>query len=297
MSVIIPAHNESAVIARTLSAMLTGQKPGEMDVIVVCNGCTDDTVAIVRRVAPTVRVIETNVASKIAALNLGDRAAAGFPRIYVDADISISIDDLRALARELDQGNVLAVAPLPRFDTHGCSWPVRAYYDIHQRLPASREGIGGSGVYAMSEAGRRRFGEFPNVVADDGFVRLQFAPAERRTLAECHSIVRAPRTLGDLLAIKTRSQFGTAELRQLYVDRCCTNVGRSNRPSLIGLACNPLMWSRLGAYMTVKLIVRNRAAKRRCMQRRSAEAPSWDRDETTRARQTDAEILTAVPHT
>lgn len=279
ITVIIPAHNESAVIGRTLESMLAGQLPGELDVIVACNGCNDDTADVTRRFSPTVRVIETPVPSKIGALNLGDRAAIEFPRIYVDADISLTIEDLRKLARELGRGRVFAAAPRPRFDCSGCSWPVRAYYDIHQRLPASREGIGGSGVYAMSEAGRRRFGEFPNVVADDGFVRIQFAPSERRTLADCHAVVRAPKKMRDLLAIKTRSQFGTAELRWLYPALFRKNIGVTNRAALKSMCVTPSLWPKLAVYAFVKLIVRSRARKRL---RNSPVGMTWDRDETSR---------------
>jgi glycosyltransferase involved in cell wall biosynthesis len=278
ISVIIPAHNESVVLGRTLDTMLADQQPGELDVIVVCNGCTDETAEIARRFGPTVRVIETDIASKVAALNLGDRAACGFPRIYVDADISLSINDLRSLASELASGRVLAVAPHPTFDLCGCSWPVRAYYAIHSMLPASSEGIGGSGVYALSELGRDRFDEFPNLVADDGFVRLQFVPSERRTLRECQSVVRAPRTLHDLLAIKTRSQFGSFQLRRRYPYLWRANIGASNGAALKRICFTPWLWPRLAVYILVKVIVRRRARKRL----HTEAVIAWDRDDTSR---------------
>ena len=64
ISIVVPARNEGLVIARTLRAMTTGAAPGEIDVIVVCNGCTDDTADIARSFGPPVRVIETEVGSK-----------------------------------------------------------------------------------------------------------------------------------------------------------------------------------------------------------------------------------------
>ncbi|MGA8273701.1 MAG: glycosyltransferase, partial [Candidatus Sulfotelmatobacter sp.] len=85
VSIIIPAHNEGAVIARTLKAMTDGAQPAELDIIVVCNGCSDDTAAVARRFSPAVRVLETAIAGKTNALNLGDEAARSFPRVYVDA--------------------------------------------------------------------------------------------------------------------------------------------------------------------------------------------------------------------
>ena len=40
-SVIIPAHNEAATIGRNLRALREGTREGDLDVVVVCNGCTD----------------------------------------------------------------------------------------------------------------------------------------------------------------------------------------------------------------------------------------------------------------
>jgi len=63
------------VIARTLKALTRGALPDELDVVVVCNGCSDDTAAIARRFGELVRIIETALPNNAHALNLGDRAA------------------------------------------------------------------------------------------------------------------------------------------------------------------------------------------------------------------------------
>src|SRR4051812_39690548 len=102
ISIIVPAHNESSVIARTLSAWVGSFGSDEIDVIVVCNGCTDDTASVARRFGPVVRVFESGVASKTHALNLGDQVARVFPRIYADADIAITVDAIRALVDRLE---------------------------------------------------------------------------------------------------------------------------------------------------------------------------------------------------
>ena len=216
ISIVIPARNESLVIGRALKAIVAGSTPEEIEVIVVCNGCTDETAAVAREFGAPVRVIETDVGGKANALNLGDQAASAFPRIYADADVVLSLDTVRALAARLKKGDVFAVAPQPYIRVDGCSLYVRAYYDIRSRLPSAREGIGGSGVYALSDAGRRRFSEFPNVTADDGYVRIQFKPHERETLDDVRSIVFAPRTIKDLILIRARAYFGTRELARRF---------------------------------------------------------------------------------
>ncbi|MFD0748037.1 glycosyltransferase [Phytohabitans flavus] len=76
VSVVIAAHNESAVISRCLSALREGG--ADLDITVVTNGCTDDTAEVARQHAG-VRVVELAEAGKAGALNAGDAVAASFP--------------------------------------------------------------------------------------------------------------------------------------------------------------------------------------------------------------------------
>jgi glycosyltransferase involved in cell wall biosynthesis len=277
ISIIIPAHNEASVIARTLRAMTHGVRPGEVEFIVVCNGCSDDTSSRVRASGLPVRVIETEVASKTHALNLGDEAAQGFPRIYADADVILTVEAIRQLALRLEAGDVLAVAPTPIFDMSGCSWSVRACYEIRSLLPSAQEGIGGSGVYALSERGRIRFREFPTVTADDGYVRIQFRQEERETVSVASSTVFPPRTIKDLIATKTRAHYGSYELANLFPGMW-QNRGESNNRSLLGLFKDPRRWLKLAVYCAVTVI-----AKRRAKTRIGSKAVGWERDNTSRA--------------
>jgi glycosyltransferase involved in cell wall biosynthesis len=277
ISVIIPAHNEASVITRTLQAITAGAQPGELEVIVVCNGCDDHTADTARRFGPPVRVIETNIASKTHALNLGDESAQGFPRIYADADVVIAIDAIRALSRRLERGDIHAAAPTPTFDLTRSSWAVRACYEIRSLLPSAQEGIGGSGVYALSEAGRARFREFPAVTADDGYVRILFQSHERQTLASAHSTVFPPHTLKDLIATKTRAHYGSIELAHLFPG-LWKNRGESNHNSLLHLFKDPRRWAKLAIYCLVTVI-----AKRRAQSRLRLGNKGWERDNTSRA--------------
>jgi glycosyltransferase involved in cell wall biosynthesis len=276
ISIVIPARNESLVIARALRAIVAGSAPEEIEVIVVCNGCTDETAAIARDFGPPVRVIETEAGGKANALNLGDRAASAFPRIYADADVVISLGTVRALAARLEGGDVLAVAPQSCISLNGCSRFVCAYYDIRSRLPSAREGIGGSGVYALSEAGRRRFGQFPHVTADDGYVRMQFKPNERETLVHAHSIVFAPRTIKDLILIRIRAYFGTMELARRFPD-VWKNRGESNHKTVVRLLSSPSLWPKLLVYYYVNILARYKV-----LTRIRVANSLWERDNTSR---------------
>ena len=278
ISIVIPAHNEVSVIRRCLSALTGGAREGELEVIVACNGCTDGTADAARAFGPPVRVVETQRASKIAALNLGDEHAGGFPRFYLDADIDLTPTDVRAVAAALGEGGALAAAPKAVVDYSGSSWWVRAFYEIWLRLPYHREGMIGSGVYALSEAGRARFGAFPEIIADDGYVRSLFAPGERVTVESCTFTIRAPLTLGGLIKVKTRSRLGLMELRRRFPEQAGTDRKRWG-PSLARIARTPRLWPCAVAYAGVVLITRSRARK----QLANLSEYRWERDESSRS--------------
>ncbi len=277
ISVVIPAHDEAAVVGRCLDAMLAGACPGEIEIVVVPNGCHDETAAIARSFGPPVRVEETDRASKSHALNLGDQAARGFPRFYVDADVVLPLESIRSVAAVLDRGEALAAAPRIQADVSGASWPVRAYYDIWTRLPYTTQGMIGSGVYALSEEGRRRFDRFPEIISDDGFVHSLFLPGERVVVKDCHFNITAPPTLRGLLDIKTRSQKGRYQLRRLQPESSITDK-RDYRPAVAEIARSPRLWLSLGVYALVMAAVKlNALAKLR------RGALDWERDEGSRS--------------
>ena len=277
ISIVVPAHNESSGIARILRAITTGFPQEQLDVVVVCNGCTDGTANTARRFGSAVRVIETDVASKVHALNLGDQVARSFPRVYIDADVVITADAIRALTNRLEQGDVLAVAPTPNINVAGCSRFVRAYFGIRSCLPSSRQGIGGSGIYALSEAGRKRFGDFPKLIADDVYVRVQFQPQERETLARVTSIVFAPRTLKQLIAVRARAHYGILELADRFPMLFKKNIDDGNLRTIIALLRKPTLWPGMLVYFYV-----NTTAKSWARIWRRAGIFVWRRDDTSR---------------
>jgi glycosyltransferase involved in cell wall biosynthesis len=285
ISLLIPAHNESGLIARCLSTLTAGAAQGELEIIVACNGCTDDTATQACRAGGKfVRVIETPIASKSNALNLADAAAVGFPRFYLDADVAMTIETVRAVARIMaERPNVLAAAPLIEFDLAGRPWVVRAFYHVWKRLPYCRHGMIGSGVYALSEAGRRRFDRFPNITADDAFVRLHFTPNERMTVEACRFTVTPPNSLGGVIKIKTRAYFGDHELRSKY-PQLFVNKLDGHGHALLKLARDPRWWPKICVYLYVRLATRLLGYKRY----RWGDHRKWERDESSRKPQPQA---------
>ena len=167
------------MIGRLLGPLVTAVHPGELDVIVVANGCTDDTAQVAASFGPPVRVVSIPVASKRAALVAGDEAARDFPRMYVDADVELGADDVRALGDVLRRPGALAAGPQRVLALTGSSWLVRWYYDVWLRLPEVRSGLFGRGVIGLSEAGHARVARLPPLLADDLAASLVFGPDER----------------------------------------------------------------------------------------------------------------------
>jgi glycosyltransferase involved in cell wall biosynthesis len=289
VSVVVPAHNEEAVIGRCLTALLDGADEGELDVVVVCNGCHDRTAEVARQVAPLAIVVEIPVASKVAALNAGDGVARYFPRFYLDADIELSVAAVRQVASVLRQGPVECAAPKPFFDLAGRWWPIRAFYDVWKEVPYRSLDMVGSGVYALSEQGRARFGEFPQVTADDQFVQQQFEPAELASVGEARFIVHPPRSLRGLVAIRARVYRGNTELAASGLAR--VGPPPSGAKTVLRLARQPRRAPAIAVYVAVNLLAGRRAAGAA-----RPGAAGWERDESARRPQAAPRPGQAAPH-
>ncbi|WP_020668528.1 glycosyltransferase [Amycolatopsis nigrescens] len=212
-AVVIAAHNEEAVITRCLDALTGAARPGELEVVVVANGCTDRTAWLAR--AAGARVLETPLPGKAAALVLGDRECTAFPRAYLDADVELSTESLRILCRALDSAGLLACSPSPRHELAGVSGTAARFHRVTDRLLGGRRGLTGAGVYVLSEAGHRRVFPLPPVLADDGYVHRSFRAGERAQVAAAGSVVRPARRIGAVIRRRARVRLGNAELDRL----------------------------------------------------------------------------------
>lgn len=277
ISIIIPAHNEEKVIGVTLAALLPGVVAGEIEVIVVCNGCSDNTAGVVSSFGEAFKCIESLVPSKSNALNLGDAVAKGYPRFYLDADVVLSLDAVRKISQVLNEGRFLAASPKMRMDSSHASWPVRSYYEVWQQLPYVKEGMIGTGVYALSEEGRKRFEKFPDIIADDGYIRVLFKAHERASVDTCHSLVRSPVNLRGLLKIKTRSRLGGYELAKKFPG-LLRNEEKKYSTAILSLIWKISLWPKVLLYLYVNLITRIRAKK---YARRDG-FTGWERDDSSR---------------
>ncbi|MFD7782679.1 glycosyltransferase [Streptomyces nojiriensis] len=294
-SIVIPAHNEGRVIGRLLDALLADAPASGPDIVVVCNGCTDDTARVAGERGDRVRVVEIPTPSKHRALRVGDEHARGFPRLYVDADVVVGAADVGALVGALDRSpELLAAAPGRDIPLGGCAWPVRAYYRVWQRLPAVREGLFGRGVIAVTEAGHARLAALPPLMADDLAASLAFGPGERRVVEEARVVVRPPRTWSDLIRRRVRAATSSAEFERFQAARqaeapeaAAEQVSEpvSEQTARTGTAdLRALLWARPALLPGVVVFVAAALAARRGSRKaiRDQDFSTWLRDESSR---------------
>jgi len=261
LSVIIPAHNEAGLIGPCLDALLASEwAGGGVEVIVVANGCTDTTLAEAetRRTAAEARgwrmqVLDLAEGSKPGALNAGERVASGAILAYLDADVEIAPPLLGQIAQALvgsapayASGQVIIPPPHNAFS--------RLYARFYRQVPFFHHGVPGCGFFAMNRAGRARWGDWPVIISDDTFARLNFAPEERVAVRAGYRwpIVEG---FGALVKVRRRQDRGVNELARAYPALLANDDRRpSGRSWIIGAALRaPLAFL---AYVAVALAVR-----------------------------------------
>ena len=270
-SIIVPAHNEEAVIRRTLETLLKDALPGEFEVLVVCNGCEDKTARNAESVSHDVTAIELAQPSKTLAINEGLRAATGDSVLLLDADIELSTADARKLLKAATRpGKEVAIAHMD-IDTEGADIFVRSFYKIWKEHPYLRNGKFAAAI-ALSASGIARIGSLPAVTADDTYLKRLFP---KDTIAVANGVrftARAPRTVGSLIKVRSRSYRGTRQLDSHISERKSSkSEGASFARSIIFM---PRLWIEVPAYLAVTLLSRFLSYK--------TSGVRWERDMTTR---------------
>lgn len=263
LCVIIAAHNEEGYIAACLQALLEQDNgAGQVEVIVAANACTDNTAEIVASFKAAFaerdwRFVLLNIAEsgKPNAFNQGDAAALGSNRVYLDADVQCDPAMLGQLRRVLAQRQALyATATLQVIPPH--TWVTRRYAEFWVLLPFVQKGAVGAGLFSANAAGRRRWGQFPAIISDDMFARLNFAPSER---VEVPARYHWPMVEGvrNLIRVRRRQDAGVDEIRRLYPDLTKNeSVEKLTMARLFQLICQAPMG--FAVYATIQTLVKLR---------------------------------------
>lgn len=275
VSVIVPAHNEASGIRRLLDLLTVGAPGRRVEVIVSCNGCTDET-ADVARTYHDVVVVEIPQASKRLAMQAADEAATYGVRAYLDADVAVSRHDLLTLVDALRDG-ILAAGPERRLSLDRSSRTVRWYYDVWQRLPQVRAGLFGRGLIVLAPDGHERIRELPMVMSDDLAISEAFSAAERMVVAGVFATIEAPRTIRDLVRRRVRIATGNSQLDQLGLR---SPVARTSVADLVHIGSgSPALAVKVLVFAAVTVV--GRVLARRRVTR--GDYTTWLRDESSRS--------------
>lgn len=221
-SVLIPAHNEADYLPACLSALAASEPAsGPVEVIVIANGCTDDTAQIARGFEEAfaakgwrLQVLDLPQGGKLGAWNAGEAVATGRALIYLDADVNVSPPLVSQVADVL-QGDSPAYASGSPNVTVENDAITRHYTRFWCTTPFMTHGVSGFGVFAMNRAGRARWDAWPDIISDDTFARLNFRPEERTRVPApfdwpmIEGFVR-------LVQVRRRQDIGVAEIETRY---------------------------------------------------------------------------------
>jgi glycosyltransferase involved in cell wall biosynthesis len=277
LSIIIPAYNEADIIIDTLTSLLEDQQLQKVELIVVCNSCTDTTAQTTRQFSIqramefqqrniVLSIIETPVASKTNAINLGINQAVADSVLLLDADILISGASILCLLEKMQLNKVPIASPRVQFNYKNSHFLVRQYYKVAEKSTYNLS-LRISNVIALSKLGIARIGVLPKVIADDEFIRQSFAPHERLVVKECQFQFYCPKDLGSLIRTLTRIKIGNLQLSK-------KNNHRKTRFQL-GITHKTFPMLVFGLIKTIALL-------RAQWQIKTHSIPVWERDESSR---------------
>jgi len=252
-TIIIAAYNEESVISKTLQALTSEDESDPYQILVICNGCTDKTHQIIKKNFKNVHCHSITKASKSLAIRYAEALKPGFPRIYLDADIKLKAQDATYLFKLASQQQSAAlVVPASKLNTHQSSTLVKSFYRAWYKTSHIKESGYAAGIYLINELGRKRFGEWPELTADDTFARKQFAKHEIHIDDSISVEVRAPKSIWSLIKIKSRSKFGNLEL-QSHEN---INFNKTHQPTKYSLRqqLRTMKWYDAISYVTINFI-------------------------------------------
>ncbi|WP_149260675.1 bifunctional polysaccharide deacetylase/glycosyltransferase family 2 protein [Actinomadura sp. K4S16] len=223
VSVVVPAYNEEAGIAATVSSLLDTDYPGTVEVIVVDDGSADATSAIVESMRrPGLHLIRKPNGGKPSALNAGIAAAQADILVLVDGDTVFQRDTLRHLVSPFADPEVGAVSGNTKVANRGGllgRWQHIEYvigfnldrrmFDLLQCMPTIPGAIGGFRRSVLAEVG----GVPGDTLAEDTDLTMAISRTGRRVVYEEKALAwtEAPSSLRQLWRQRYRWCYGTMQ--------------------------------------------------------------------------------------
>jgi|WetSurMetagenome_2_1015567.scaffolds.fasta_scaffold09814_4 poly-beta-1,6-N-acetyl-D-glucosamine synthase len=227
VSVLIPAYNEELHIEARIKNILRADYPRDlMEILIGCDGCTDETVRIVERLAET-RTIRFRVSrdriGKPAMLNVLAREAGGKIFVFADARQRFEPEAIRELVRCFGDEQVGCVSGelviVDRGDGTGRGVGLYWSYEVWLRKLESATGsmLGATGaIYAIR---REFFRDLPNdVLLDDVYTPMRAIMAGKRSVFEpaARAIDTASESVEKEFTRKIRTLVGNFQIFSLF---------------------------------------------------------------------------------
>ncbi len=279
ISLIIPAYNEANLLTRTIDYVLGDNELQNCEIIVVCNGCKDNSIEVLTRYQKdnqnvlnsksiVLKVIDEQKPSKTHALNIGMKDAAAENVVLLDADILVSGACIQELVKVLKEKALLALSPAIEFDTGDSSSAVKRYFNVSENSKYNKE-LRLSNVIALSAIGRQAVGDFPEVIADDEYLRRQLKFNEYAVLRTHSYAFKTPKDMFNLISVLSRVERGNMQLNKIGVHAKENTTGTQESTSFLDRSI----------FVVVKLIAKTLA----WLQYHFGNNSKWQRDESTRA--------------
>lgn len=222
LAVIVPAYNEAVGIERTLRSLAASDYPS-FEVVVVDDGSTDDTAAIVAGLdLAGVRLVRQDNAGKAAALNTGIEMTDAPIVVMVDGDTLFEEQTLRHLVAPMADPTVGAISGNTKVGNRrsllGCWQHIeyvmgfnldRRMYEVLQCTPTVPGAIGAFRREALLDVG----GIPGDTLAEDTDLTLAVGRAGWRVVyaPDARAWTEAPASLGSLWRQRYRWSFGTMQ--------------------------------------------------------------------------------------
>lgn len=155
LSVIMPAHNEAAVLEEALSAINASDLPRDFfEVIVVDDASTDSSVMIAARYADTIIRLKAQARGAAYARNRGADQARGGVLAFVDADVRLRADTFSKMITALTANAHAAAVGASSDGTSGDGGVPTQYWNLLQQFGAKK--YTGTGIYFAATCGAVR---------------------------------------------------------------------------------------------------------------------------------------------
>ena len=224
-SIIIPAYNEEKLIANSLSSLALFLPKNCTEIIVICNGCQDQTYAVAKKTIDTITssltahcnflLINLKINGKINALNEGVKLSCNKTVVLLDADIKVSSSDCAVLVKTLYEHSLLAASPKVIFDFDKSNYLVKRFYAcISQSTYNKQHRI--ANVIALTPYAINKLFPLPQVIADDAYIQRIIGYKEYKIINKLTYKFTCPETLISTIKVQSRIIRGNLELKKIY---------------------------------------------------------------------------------